>query len=61
MISSNILPNILSKKTYITFKRKIAQKKNVGGEVWPPPIYKWVVLLEISERWRLAATTSFYY
>jgi hypothetical protein len=29
MISSNILPNILPKKIYITFERKIAQKKTL--------------------------------
>jgi hypothetical protein len=30
MISSNILPNILPKKIYIAFERKIAQKKNAA-------------------------------
>jgi hypothetical protein len=30
MISSNILPNILLKKIYIAFERKIAQKKKMN-------------------------------
>jgi hypothetical protein len=31
MKSENILPNILSKKIYIAFERKIAQKKNIAN------------------------------
>jgi hypothetical protein len=51
MISSNILPNILPKKIYIAFERKIAKKKTLlvshthSGEVTHNQYTKKVILM----------------